>query len=64
MNLPNRLPFEALIAAALALGSCSEGAKLVTHDEAVDIADDAVDGSARLRDLEGRVEALEAKLGE
>ena len=50
--------------ALLALAACSDSNKLVTHDEVVDIADDAVDASelpGRMDDLEAEVERLDAE---
>ncbi len=56
-----RLPYEALIVAALALGSCSRPA----WEDKLDVADvNARNAIARVDALESRVEELEAKLGD
>ena len=54
------------LVAALLLGSCSEADRFITHDEAVDIADDSIDASGvtgRVDDLESRVIDIEYRLG-
>lgn len=56
-NLHARI--EVGLALALLLGSCSGGG-VVTRDEVIDIADDAVDAS----DLSARVQLLERRLEE
>ena len=45
---------------ALLLGSCSEASGIVTRDQVIDIADDAVDASG----ISGKVEELEARVAE
>lgn len=55
---------EITLAAALLLGSCSgDGQRLYSHDEiediASDVAYDAIEDSDKVRELEGRIEALE-----
>lgn len=57
LNLHARI--EIGLALALLLGSCGGGG-VVTRDEVIDIADDAVDAS----DLGGRIEALESRVEE
>lgn len=57
LNLHARI--EISLALALLLGSCGGGG-VVTRDEVIDIADDAVDAS----DLGGQIEGLEARLTE
>jgi hypothetical protein len=61
MNLPKRLPYEALIAAVLTLGSCSEksdGSKF-TMEQRDEIRDLAREATAQDRD---RLDAIEEKL--
>ncbi|MXO46867.1 hypothetical protein GRI69_01150 [Erythrobacter vulgaris] len=63
MNLTLHARIEIGLAMALLLGSCGGGG-VVTRDEVIDIADDAVDGSdlgQRLEALASRVEELEAQ---
>ena len=68
-KLPRRLPYEALVLVALALGSCSgSGKRLWAHDEIEDIAGgiaaDAINDSDKVRDLTARVEALESEMAD
>ena len=44
----------------LLLSACGEGEQFVTRDQAIDIADDAVDAS----ELSGRIDDLEAQIAE
>jgi hypothetical protein len=66
-RLSKRLPYELLIVGALALGSCSEGGRYITRDQAIDIAGDtvgdAIPDDDTVRDLKTRVEAIEERLG-
>lgn len=61
MKLPKRLPYEALIAAALTLGSCSEksDAAKFTMEQRDEIHDLAREATAQDRD---RLDAIEEKL--
>jgi polyhydroxyalkanoate synthesis regulator phasin len=65
--MPKRLPYELVIIAALALGSCG-GPKLSQNqrEEVSDIAEaealDAIPGSSKIQELEERIAALEEKL--
>lgn len=50
----------AFVALAVLVTACSDGRQLVTHDEAVDIADDAAsEDEARIAELEARLSTLE-----
>lgn len=63
LSMHARLEFAPV--AMLLLGSCGGSSALVTHDQAVDIADDSIDASglpARVDELESRVQELEARL--
>lgn len=64
MKLPNRLPYEALIAASLMLGSCTPGSSL-SEDQITDLAseaaDSAIDDSEKIAALESRLTEAEAK---
>lgn len=53
--------------AAVLLAGCNAGEQLVTRDEVIDIADDAVDASgldARIAQLEARIAELERRVDE
>lgn len=62
-KLPKRLPYEMLILAALALGSCDYHSSAETYDLA-DVANaNARNALSKIDALESRVDEIEGKLG-
>jgi hypothetical protein len=68
MRLNQHARIEIGIVMVVILGSCSgDGKRLYSHDEiediASDVAYDAVVDSDKTREIEGRIEAIELRLG-